>query len=143
MFFGTLRTSAEQAVSKHSEVSREDGRLTTLRQLDKVQLLALLWSGDVGGDEGVHEGLKVGTPPLGKTVADLPVAALLALADATNRSQTLVKTGLEALDLVVLGSEVVAWQLEEGVCDLQHQDVRVVVLVADENALAGAAHSML
>lgn len=34
-------------------------------------------------------------------------------------------------------------QLEEGVCDLQHQDVRVVVLVADEDGFARSAHAVL
>ena len=34
-------------------------------------------------------------------------------------------------------------QLEEGVCDLQHEDVRVVVLVADQDGLAAASHDML
>jgi len=34
-------------------------------------------------------------------------------------------------------------QLEEGVCDLQHEDVRVVVLVADQDAFAGPSHAML
>lgn len=33
-------------------------------------------------------------------------------------------------------------QLEEGVCNLQHEDVRVVVLVADQDAFACAAHAM-
>lgn len=33
-------------------------------------------------------------------------------------------------------------QLEEGVRDLQHQDVWVVVLVADEYAFAGSAHAV-
>ncbi len=34
-------------------------------------------------------------------------------------------------------------QLEEGVCDLQHQDVWVVVLVADQNGLACSSHAVL
>lgn len=34
-------------------------------------------------------------------------------------------------------------QLEEGIGNLQHQDVRVVVFVADEDALAGAPHAVL
>lgn len=39
------------------------------------------------------------------------------------------------------GSE--SLQLEEGVCDLQHEDVRVVVLVADQDAFASPSHAML
>ena len=115
---------------------------TVFRELDKVQLLALLGAGDVGGDERVHEGLEVGPPPLGETVADLPIGGLLALADPTDGGEALVEAGLETLDLLVLGAQVVAGQLEEGVGDLQHQDVRVVVLVADEDALAGAPHAV-
>jgi hypothetical protein len=34
-------------------------------------------------------------------------------------------------------------QLEEGVCDLQHKDVRVVVLMADQDGLARPSHAML
>jgi len=34
-------------------------------------------------------------------------------------------------------------QLEEGVCDLQHEDVRVVVLMADQDAFASPSHAML
>jgi hypothetical protein len=33
-------------------------------------------------------------------------------------------------------------QLEEGVCDLEHEDVRVVVFVADEYAFASSSHAM-
>ena len=34
-------------------------------------------------------------------------------------------------------------QLEEGIGDLQHQYVRVVMLVADQYAFAGSPHAML
>jgi len=34
-------------------------------------------------------------------------------------------------------------QLEEGVCDLQHEDVRVVVLMADQDAFTSPSHAML
>lgn len=34
-------------------------------------------------------------------------------------------------------------QLEKGIGNLQHQDVRVVVFVAHEDALAGAPHAVL
>lgn len=94
------------------------------------------------GDEGVHERLEVGAPPLRQAVADLPAAGLLALAQLSDGRQPLVQARLEALDLVVLGSQVVAGQLEEGIRYLQHQDVGVVVLVADEDALARAAHAV-
>lgn len=93
-------------------------------------------------DEGVHEGLEVRSPPLRQTIANLPIAGLLALAQPTDRGQPLVQPRFEAVDLLVLGSQVVARELEEGVRNLEHQDVRVVVLMADEDALARAAHAM-
>lgn len=34
-------------------------------------------------------------------------------------------------------------QLEKGVCDLQHENVRVVVVVAYENAFASPPHAIL
>ena len=34
-------------------------------------------------------------------------------------------------------------QLEEGVGDLEHEDVRVVVLMTYKHAFAGASHAML
>lgn len=34
-------------------------------------------------------------------------------------------------------------QLEEGVGNLQHEDMRVVVLMADQDAFTGTAHTML
>ena len=33
-------------------------------------------------------------------------------------------------------------QLEKGVCNLQHEDVGVIVLMADQDSLAGSAHAM-
>lgn len=117
--------------------------LTGLWELDEVELLALLGAGDVGRDEGVHEGLEVRPPPLGKTVADMPVRRVLAVAQAADRGQALVQPGLEALNLLVSVLQIVPRELEESICDLEHEDMRVVVLVADEDALAGAAHAML
>jgi len=38
--------------------------------------------------------------------------------------------------------KVVSGQLEEGVCDLQHEDVWVIVVVADKNALTGSSHAV-
>lgn len=34
-------------------------------------------------------------------------------------------------------------QLEKSVCDLEHEDVGMVVLMTDEDALAGPSHAML
>lgn len=46
---------------------------TFLWELDKVELLALFGPGDVTWQEWVHEGLKVGSPPLCQSVANIPV----------------------------------------------------------------------
>lgn len=119
-------------------------RRTAARQLDEIQLLALLGPRHMRGDERVHERLEIRAPPLRQRVADLPlvVDALAGKLRADGR-QALVEARLEALDLVVLGAQIVPRQLEEGVRDLQHQDVRVVVLVADEDGFRGAPHAML
>jgi hypothetical protein len=62
------------------------------------------------GDERVHESLEVGSPPLRKSVADLPfVVDALACELRANWRKALVQPRLEAFDLVVLGAEVVAW----------------------------------
>lgn len=95
------------------------------------------------GDEGVHEGLEVRAPPLGKAVANVPIALALAVAQAANGRQTLIKPFLETLNLVIVVLEIVTRQLEERIGYLQHQNVWVVVLVANEDALAGSSHAML
>lgn len=92
--------------------------------------------------KGVHESLEVGAPPLSEAVADLPIGLFLALAQAAHGREPLVQALLESFDLVVLGLEIISGELEEGVGYLEHEDVRVVVLVADQDAFAGAAHSM-
>jgi hypothetical protein len=82
---------------------------TAARKLDEVELLTLLGPGDVGWDEGVHESLEVGTPPLRQCISNHPL-----IIDALSRKlcadwrKALVQPGLEALNLVVLGAEVVA-----------------------------------
>ena len=87
---------------------------TRLGQLDHVQLLALLGPRDVRGQKRVHEGLEVGPPPLRERVTDLPlVVDGLAAELAAHGRQALVQPSLEALDLVVLGSQVVAWSVWE------------------------------
>jgi hypothetical protein len=111
------------------------------------------------GDEGVHEGLEVRPPPLRKCVANLPfVGDALASELRADGCKALVQPILEALNLVVLGAEVVARpshvsihlrcsfgnvQLEERISNLQHEDMRMVMLVADQDSLARTAHSML
>lgn len=99
-------------------------------------------------NEWVHEGLEVGTPPLGQSIRNLPIAIPgLARKLLPCWCQPLVQPSLEAFDLVIIRMEIVARsddllveeesevgndgnkQLEEGVCDLKHEDVGVVVLV--------------
>jgi hypothetical protein len=114
------------------------------------------------GYEWIHESLEVGAPPLRKGVADLPlVVDAFACELGTDRSEPFVQPGFEALDFVVLGAEVIAGsldevsnrerelgpvrdvQLEKCIRDLQHQDMGVVVLMADQDAFTCSPHAML
>lgn len=77
------------------------------------------------GDEGVHEGLKVWTPPLGERVANLPlVVDALARELGSDGGQTLVQAVLEALELAFVVVQVIARSLigakrvSTGVCVL-------------------------
>ncbi len=121
----------------------EGGERTRFWQVNEVCLLALLGSRNMRRDKGIHVGLLVRTPPLGEAFANLPITSFLALSQAANGSQSLVKSGFEALNFIVLWTKVVSRKLEECIGYLQHQNVRVVVLVAHEDALASAAHAML
>jgi hypothetical protein len=92
----------------HNPESRS-GLLTTARELDEVELLAFLWSRNMGGDEGVHESLKVRPPPLCQCVANLPlVVDAFACELGADRCKALVQPCLEALDLIVFSAQVVA-----------------------------------
>jgi hypothetical protein len=112
------------------------------------------------GDEGVHERLKVGPPPLRERIANAPlVVDAFARELRADRRQALVQPRLEAFNLIVFGFQVVARsmqalvaklricianvQLEKGICNLQHQNVRMVVLMADQHALARPPHPVL
>lgn len=81
---------------------------TLLRQLNEIQLLALLGPGHMSRQERVHERLEIGPPPLRDRIANLPV-----LVDAfagelrSHRRQTLVEALLETVDFFVLEVEVV------------------------------------
>jgi hypothetical protein len=111
-------------------------------------------------DKRIHERLEVGPPPLRKRIANAPlIIHALARELRADRRKALVQPRLEALDLIILGLEVVARsipalvaklrmcitnvQLEERVCNLQHQNVGMVVFVADQHALARPPHAML
>lgn len=113
-------------------------------------------------EERVHEGLKVRSPPLCEGVAYLPfVVHALARELVAYWCQTFIQTELEAFDLIVFGLEVVArsgkrkfngkhrsrkrsiLQFEESIRYLQHQDVRMVVFMANQDSFAGPTHTML
>lgn len=116
MFFGTERTSdVTSVISKtHANTSTGTETLTLLWQLDEIQFLALLGPRDMAGQEGVHESLEIGAPPLREGVANLPV-----LVDAfagelrADGGQSLIQPFLEPVQLLVVVVQVVAWS-EEG-----------------------------
>ncbi len=98
---------------------------TAAWQLDEVQLLALLRPRDVRGDEGVHEGLEVGAPPLCQRVADLPfIVDSLACELRADGCEALVQTRLEAFDLIVLGAQVVTRPAAVSIWKSGYVDVR-------------------
>ena len=92
----------------------------------------------MSGEERIHERLEIRPPPLRERVADFPLC--VCASGRIRGAEPLRQAGLEGGDLGGGCGQVVAGQLEEGVGDLQHEDVRVVVLVADEDPLAGAPH---
>ena len=63
----------------------------------------------MGRKEGVHEGLKVWSPPLRQSIADLPFPFIDTIAAelGPHRSQAFVETLFEAGDLVGIFREVV------------------------------------
>ena len=82
--------------------------LTLLGELNQVQLLALLGAGAVARNERIHEGLKVGSPPLSKAIADLPVTIdTFASELGTGGGKALIEALLESIDFLVLGLNVV------------------------------------
>jgi len=80
-------------------------------ELQHVQFLAFFRPRDMGGQERVHECLEVGAPPLRERVGDVPVGGGR---DVRSWGKLFVQAGLETLDFVVSGVEVVAWAGEEG-----------------------------
>jgi hypothetical protein len=85
---------------------------TPTRELDEVDLLALLRPVDVRWDEGVHERLEVWPPPLRQRIANHPlIVDALACELCADWCEALVQPRLEAFDLVVFRTEVVAWPL--------------------------------
>ena len=95
-------------------------------------------------DKRVHKRLEIRPPPLRQRVRNLPfIIHALPRELAANWRQSLIQPVLEPINFGLMRVQVVAGELEEGVRDLQHEDMRVAVLVADEDAFAGAAHAML
>ena len=132
MFFGTLRTSVRcmpcfsqtrafccrrrlytENVETGANQKRESKKrvLTALRQLDKIQLLALLWPRHMRRQERIHEGLEVRSPPLSQRIPNLPLPLIDALAAelGSDGREPLVQPLLEAGDLFGVGGEVVSW----------------------------------
>jgi hypothetical protein len=94
-----------QSTSSRARVRRR----TAARKLDEVEFLAFLGSRNVGGDEGVHESLKVWSPPLRQCIANLPlIVDTFACKLCADRCKALVQPCLEAFDLVVFSAEVIA-----------------------------------
>lgn len=117
-------------------------------------------------DEWIHESLEVGSPPLRKRVTDFPlIIHTLTRELAADGSKALVQAGFETFKLAFVVVKVVARtvcgsanqlssingggrnrgskQFEECVCNLQHQDMRMAMLMAYQNSLTGSAHSIL
>lgn len=109
-----------------------------------------------------HEGLKVWPPKVSDRLSDAPVVdpsrpdaavhrfVVLALdplsrlvSGAGFRTEAEVHAVLQAVDLVLVRLEVVARQFEERVGDLEEQDVRVTVLVHDQQAFDRSPHAIL
>lgn len=64
----------------------------------------------MAGNERVHKSLKVGAPPLRKSIANLPVIIhALARELRSDGCKALVQAFLETINLVVLVVQVVAW----------------------------------
>lgn len=131
------------------------------RELDEVELFALFGARDVGWEEGVHEGFEVGAVPLGEGVGDVPVeVGGFAFGEGAGWCQAFVQAGFEAGDFFRVVGKVVAGagssstlcintqdrgvyaQLEEGIRNLKHQDMRMIVLMADQHPLTRPPHSV-
>jgi hypothetical protein len=97
-----------------------------------------------------HKRLEIRTPELGDGIGNLPVLRRpkrpihrdLPLRLCL-RTQSLVQTRLQPLNVRLTRLEVVSRQLEEARSDLKEEDVRVTVFVDDHETLCGAAHAEL
>jgi hypothetical protein len=84
--------------------------LTFLWEANEIQLLALLGTGDMCRKEWVHEGLKVGSPPLRKSVADFPVIINTFAGELrSNWCKALIQPLLETFNFIVLVVQIITW----------------------------------
>lgn len=115
----------------------------------------------------IHERFEVGPPPLRQGVPNHPlVVDTFAGELIAHRRQALVETDLETLSFVVFCLEIIArpiircgprsalvhrvsskgyegnGQFKERVGNLQHQDVRMVMLMADQYSFTRPSHAM-
>jgi hypothetical protein len=109
MFFGTDSTSVHEIVSKNFTLEKhETGRLTTSRQLNEVQFLALFGPRAVGWYKGIHEGFDIGTPPLRQCIPNLPFIVDTFSRELTPyRGQSFIESLLESFDFIVFRLEIV------------------------------------
>jgi hypothetical protein len=113
-------------------IGRRDGIRTLSWQLNKIELLALFRPCNMRRNERVHESFKVRSPPLRQRVSNFPFPIdSLSGKLISDRRQPLIQPLLESINLVVFGQEIVARQLEKSIRNLQHEDVGMIVLVAD------------
>jgi hypothetical protein len=78
--------------------------------MDEVKLLALLRSCAMGRNERVHEGLKVWSPPLRESVANIPIVIDTFSTELRSYgSQSFVEAFLEAFNLVVFRLQIISW----------------------------------
>lgn len=91
------------------EVYNDELQLTLLRQTNEVQLLALLRARNMSRKERVHEGLEIGSPPLRKCVANLPIVVnTFARELRAHWGEALIQSLLEALDFLVFVVQIIA-----------------------------------
>lgn len=115
------------------------------RHLDQEQLFTLFRFGNVRGDEGVHEGLKIWSPPLCKAVTYFPFV-VYAMCDTEllrvpRRGEAFVEAAFKTVDLIFARFKVIAGKFEKGIGDLQHENMGMAMIVNDKDSFYGATHS--
>jgi len=111
-----------------------------------------------------HKSFKIWSPPLGQTVTNFPfvveAVGAVELLRVGRGSETVIQAFFQTLYFVLAGFEVVArsvemglhtfmhWimvysQFEKGIGDLEHEDMRMAMVVNDEDAFNGATHAII